>query len=164
MRAFSVVNRHRAEAARSLRVRVQAVTSRRTVSLSGSRRFRHCRASTLNSHSAMFNQLPCLGVYTNASFSINARATCGSNALYSDAPQWVLRLSMTSVIRLASGKSSSTSRRTPSAQATARWSAATSTRRHDSSGTCHYQTSSIQLHSQTAAIDGQKPKKSLIYS
>lgn len=25
-------------------------------------RFRHCRASTLNSHSAMFSQLACLGV------------------------------------------------------------------------------------------------------
>ena len=37
-------------------------TPRRSVSSSGSRCFKQERDSTLNSISAMFNQLPCLGV------------------------------------------------------------------------------------------------------
>ena len=67
------------------------------------RRAKHCRASTLNSHSAMFSQLPCFGVYTNSSLSSNARALAGSKVLYSDAPVCVLRLSISSVIRCACG-------------------------------------------------------------
>ena len=51
----------------------------------------------------MFSQLPCFGVYTNSSLSSNARALSGSKVLYSDAPVCLLRLSITSVIRGASG-------------------------------------------------------------
>ena len=40
------------------------------------RRPRHCRASTLNSNSAMFSQLPCFGVCTNSS-SVQQRARLG---------------------------------------------------------------------------------------
>ena len=125
MRASAVVKRQLTVPPAWLRVAHQALTSRFTVSISGNRRLKHWRANTLNSHSAIFNQLPCFGVYTNSNLSSNARATCGANTLYNDAPQWVLRLSITRVIRLASGKSSSSSRRTPRAHSPAAWLSAT---------------------------------------
>ena len=40
----------------------QAATSRSRIVRSASRRSRHCPASMASSISAMFNQLPCLGV------------------------------------------------------------------------------------------------------
>ena len=49
--------------------------------MSGIRRSKHCRDSTLNSHLAMFSQLPCFGVYTNSSLSSNARALAGLKGL-----------------------------------------------------------------------------------
>ena len=54
--------REGADALKSYRSSTQALTSDRTRSISGKRRFKHCRNRTLNSHSDMFNQLPCLGV------------------------------------------------------------------------------------------------------
>ena len=58
-----------------------------TALISGKRRFRHWRESTLNSHSAIFSQLPCLGVYTNSNFSNKRRAISGSKVLYNEAPR-----------------------------------------------------------------------------
>ena len=86
MRASAVVKRHSTGLLVRLRCSIQALTSLRSVSMSAIRRAKHCRASTLNSHSAMFSQLPCFGVYTNSSLSSNARALAGSKVLYSDAP------------------------------------------------------------------------------
>ena len=77
------------------------------------------KPDTLNSHSAIFNQLPCFGVYTNSSLFNRARATWGSNALYKEAPVCVFKLSMTKVIRLASAKTFSTKVRTPCAHCSA---------------------------------------------
>jgi hypothetical protein len=47
--------------------------SRKVVS-SAIRSPRHCFSSVLSSHSAMFSQLPCLGVCTTSIFSISRRA------------------------------------------------------------------------------------------
>ena len=77
---------------------------------------------------------PCFGVYTNSSLSSNARAFSGAKVRYSDAPVCVFKLSITSVIRCASGKSSCTKRRTPSAQVGPLWSSATSVLRQSSDG------------------------------
>lgn len=86
----------------------------------------HWRDSRPNSISAIFNQLPCLGVYTTSKRAISRRASEGSNASYSgdfadlgagylanlilvrhaaalDANECVLRLSMNSVTRSARG-------------------------------------------------------------
>ena len=62
MRASSVVKRQFTRTASRLRLFCHASTSPRRVSLSGMRRSRHCRASTPISISAIFSQLPCLGV------------------------------------------------------------------------------------------------------
>ena len=62
MRASSVVKRQFTRTASRLRLFCHASTSPRRVSLSGMRRSRHCRASTPISFSAIFSQLPCLGV------------------------------------------------------------------------------------------------------
>ena len=53
------------------------------------------RASTLNSISAMFNQLPCLGVWWNSSRFAIRRASGAGNVSYRDAGRCVFRLSMT---------------------------------------------------------------------
>ncbi len=62
MRASSVVKRQFTRTASRLRLLCHVSTSPRRVSLSGMRRSRHCRASTPISISAIFSQLPCLGV------------------------------------------------------------------------------------------------------
>ena len=49
------------------------------------------------------NQLPFVGVYAKSTLSSNVRAFSASKVLYGDAPVCVLRLSITSVIRCASG-------------------------------------------------------------
>src|SRR5215471_9524575 len=50
----------------------------------------------------MLSQLACLGVWWISKRSSNRRASCGGNAVYKDAPVWVLRLSSTKRIRVAS--------------------------------------------------------------
>ena len=62
MRASSVVKRQSTVAVLPLRSACQAVTSACSRSASAIRRLVHWRLSTLNSHSAMLSQLPCLGV------------------------------------------------------------------------------------------------------
>ena len=62
MWASSVVKRQFTHTASRLRLFCHASTSPRRVSLSGMRRSKHCRASTPISISAIFSQLPCLGV------------------------------------------------------------------------------------------------------
>jgi len=71
--------------------------------MSPMRRFKHCRTITLISISAMLSQLPCLGVWTNSKRSHSALAFAGGKVSYNAAGVWVLRLSMTSVMRSASG-------------------------------------------------------------
>jgi hypothetical protein len=73
-----------------LRAACHAATSRSSVARSASRRSRHCPASTANSSSVMFNQLPCLGVECSSSRSASRLASAGGNAAYSDAGVWVL--------------------------------------------------------------------------
>ena len=58
LRAFWVENCQSMMAAASLRSRSSAATSRLSNAASPTRRFRHCLLKTLNSISAMFNQLP----------------------------------------------------------------------------------------------------------
>src|ERR671937_457188 len=93
MRASAVVNRHFTSTPRSFRSSSQATTSRRNSSISPMRRSRHCRVSTLNSISATFSQLPCLGVWWISSRSAIRRACSGGNTSYNDASLWVFRLS-----------------------------------------------------------------------
>ena len=62
IRASSGVNRQFTLAPAPLRAPTQAATSACNVAWSAMRRARHCRLNTLNSISAMFSQLPCLGV------------------------------------------------------------------------------------------------------
>ena len=62
MRASSVVKRQSTRTVSWLRRFCQASTSHCRTSRSGIRRARHCRAITPISISAMFSQLPCLGV------------------------------------------------------------------------------------------------------
>jgi tetratricopeptide (TPR) repeat protein len=62
MRASSVVKRHSILTHCSLRSFSQASTSLVNSALSSMRRSRHCLLRTLNSISAISNQLPCLGV------------------------------------------------------------------------------------------------------
>ena len=61
-RASWVVNRQSMTDFAALRSRSSAATSRRSSASSLIRRFRHPLLKTLNSISAMFNQLPCVGV------------------------------------------------------------------------------------------------------
>src|ERR1700722_17094204 len=61
-RASAVVNCQSALACFLLRLSSQAATSSVRVCLSGMRRSRHWPDNTLSSDSAMFSQLPCLGV------------------------------------------------------------------------------------------------------
>ena len=62
VRASRVLNRQLMVALAALRSRTSAWTSLPSASSSGSRYFRQQRDSTLNSISAIFNQLPCFGV------------------------------------------------------------------------------------------------------
>lgn len=62
IRASSVENRQFTSTASAFRRSCHAVTSSRRVCWFGMRRFRHWRCKIPNSISAMFNQLPCLGV------------------------------------------------------------------------------------------------------
>jgi hypothetical protein len=78
MRASAVVNCQSTPTCRRFRSWPQAWASAPTVDGSGIRRSRHCRVSTLNSDSATFNQLPCLGVCTSSSFLANRKASAGS--------------------------------------------------------------------------------------
>src|SRR5262249_43446961 len=78
-------------------------TSSRNTATSSMRRSRHCPESTLSSVSAMFNQLPCLGVSWTSSRSHSRLASAAGNASYSAPPVWVFRLSQTRTRRSASG-------------------------------------------------------------
>ena len=62
IRASSVVKRQLTGAPRLLRSTCQAQTSVRICSMEGMRRFKHWLFKALSSISAMFSQLPCLGV------------------------------------------------------------------------------------------------------
>src|SRR6266545_7863678 len=90
MRASSVVKRQSTPPPVALRAVCHAATSRCRVARSASRRSRHCSASTASSISAMFSQLPCLGVSCSSSLSASRLASAGGNASYSDAGVWVL--------------------------------------------------------------------------
>src|SRR6266511_2209978 len=89
MRASAVVKRQSTPRPVALRVACHAATSRSSLARSASRRSRHCPASTASSISAMFSQLPCLGVSCSSSRSASRLASAGSNASYSDAGVWV---------------------------------------------------------------------------
>src|SRR6266540_414894 len=89
MRASSVVKRQSTPPPVALRAVCHAATSRCRVARSASRRSRHCSASTASSISAMFSQLPCLGVSCSSSRSASRLASAGGNASYSDAGVWV---------------------------------------------------------------------------
>src|SRR2546425_5393396 len=82
MRASAVVKRQLMPTACPLRLVCQAATSCSSSAREPMRRSKHCRMSTENSISAMFNQLPCLGVECRSSFSIRRRASAGSNTSY----------------------------------------------------------------------------------
>ena len=62
MRASAVVKRQSTFMVSWLRWSCHVLNSLRSASWSGIRRARNCRANTPNSISAMFSQLPCLGV------------------------------------------------------------------------------------------------------
>ena len=64
------------------------------------RRHKHCRVSTLSSISAIFNQLPCLGVYTISKRERKLRASAAGKALYKDETLCVFRLSQTKLLVL----------------------------------------------------------------
>ena len=55
----------------------QAATSADSRSRLATRRFRHCRLSTLNSHSAMFSHDACFGVWWNSSRRAKRHASSG---------------------------------------------------------------------------------------
>src|SRR6266566_3249332 len=103
MRASSVVNRQSTPRPEALRAACHAATSRSSVAWSASRRSRHCSASTLSSISAMFSQLPCLGVYCSSSLSASRLASAGGKASYSDAGVWVLQVVLDQHDRLGVG-------------------------------------------------------------
>src|SRR5512132_1033826 len=90
MRASSVVNRQLTPRPAPLRAACHAATSTSRVAWSASRRSRHWPASMASSISAMFNQLPCLGVECSSSRSASRLASAGANASSSDAGVWVL--------------------------------------------------------------------------
>ena len=71
------------------------ITSCRNTATSSIRRSRHCPERTLSSVSAMFNQLPCLGVEWTSSRSHKRLASAGGKASYNAPPVWVFRLSQT---------------------------------------------------------------------
>ena len=119
MRASSVVHCQSTCFASLLRLFSHAFVSLRSVSMSGIRRHKHCRVSTLSSISAIFNQLPCLGVYTISKREHNLCASSASNALDKDDSVCVFRLSQTKITRFAIGYTSSNSTFTSSAQSTA---------------------------------------------
>ncbi len=62
MRASAVVKRQSMRMLCRLRRASQAAASSVSIPLSGMRWAKHCRPNTDNSISAMFSQLPCLGV------------------------------------------------------------------------------------------------------
>src|SRR6202022_3332190 len=86
MRAFSVVKRHRTLASSRLRSASPGDPPLTTSSLLSIRRSKHCPESTLSSVSAMFSQLPCLGVGWNSSRSHGRLAAGAANASYSAPP------------------------------------------------------------------------------
>ena len=75
-----------------------AITSFLTTAMSSILLFKHWLVSTFNSISAIFNQLPCFGVYTNSNRSHIAFALFGWNVSYNDPGTCVFRLSITNVI------------------------------------------------------------------
>ena len=79
----------------------QASTSFFTSEMLLIHRFKHCPLKTFNSISAMFNQLPCFGVYTNSNRFQRALAFSGGNVSYRAPGPWVFRLSMTNVMSCA---------------------------------------------------------------
>jgi hypothetical protein len=103
MRASSVLKRHSILTPAASRRSCQVAASLWRVSKSGTRLSRHWRLRTLNSISAMFSHEPCLGVWWISSFSERRLAFSGSKASYSEAGEWVLRLSITNTIRSACG-------------------------------------------------------------
>jgi len=79
----------------------QASTSFFTSEMLLIHRFKHCPLKTFNSISAMFNQLPCFGVYTNSNRFQRALAFSGGNVSYRAPGPWVFRLSITNVMSCA---------------------------------------------------------------
>src|ERR1039458_7835651 len=67
--ALSLVNCQLIVASLLLRLCCHASTSSFIVSILSILRFKHCPINTFNSISAMFNQLPCIGVYINSYLS-----------------------------------------------------------------------------------------------
>ena len=95
----------------------------------------------------MFSQLPCFGVYTTSSRSINRLASDGSNASYSDANACVFRLSITSVTRSARGYCTSSSVRTCAAQSHFVRRPVTVTRRRPAIGSQNMNTLAVPFRS-----------------
>ena len=90
MRASAVVNCQSIFDSFVFRSRSQAAISWAMSSFLSIRRSRHWPDKTLNSVSAMFSQLPCVGVSCSSSLSVSRLASAGGNAAYSDAGVWVL--------------------------------------------------------------------------
>src|SRR5919202_1103903 len=134
MRASAVVKRQLTVTLLLLRSSSHAATSALNVSWSAMRRSRHCRLRMLSSISAIFSQLPCLGVWWNSNLSQMRFASSGSNVAYNDAGLGVFRLSSTTVIRSASGKCTSTNSRMQCAQSRAVLWSVTCTGRQFSNG------------------------------
>lgn len=78
MRASEVAKRQSTLAPARLRSASHASTSRRNVSMSGSRLLKHWRTSTEISTSTMFSHDPCTGVYTNSTRRAMLLARSGS--------------------------------------------------------------------------------------
>ena len=85
-----------------LRRSSQARISLPNQSALSSRRLRHWLCKTPISISAMLSQLACLGVWWISAVQ-QPSGLSGGNACYKDAPVWVLRLSSTKRMRIASG-------------------------------------------------------------
>ena len=101
IRASAVVKRQSPVTPSAFRRAAHAVTSRVNVSWSAIRRCRHWRLNTLSSLSAIFSQLPGLGVYTNSKRRRTRQASAGAKVADSAAEMCVVRLSRTTVITSA---------------------------------------------------------------
>jgi hypothetical protein len=134
MLASGVVKRQLTWHSAALRCFSHAATSRRRRLGSGIRRFKHWRARTLSSVSAIANQRPGLGVSCISTRASSRRASAGGNASYQDAGGWVFRWSMTSTIFSACGYCASTTSRISWATSAAVRRSVTFTRRCPANG------------------------------
>jgi hypothetical protein len=92
MRASVVVKRQSIRRWVRLRAFSHAATWRSRLARSARRRSKHCSARTLSSISAMFSQLPCVGVACSSSLSVSRLASAGGKASYSEAGVWVFQV------------------------------------------------------------------------